>query len=64
MLSEIDSFAEFNLMQEAPAPIIYQDEPEAEESSGGMLPIAIVFPVMVAASVWKAMVISLIGTAW
>jgi len=26
--------------------------------------MAIVFPVMVAASVWKAMVISLVGTAW
>merc|ERR1712127_236954 len=64
MLSEIDSFAEFNLKREAPAPVIYQDEMEEEESSGGMLPIGIVFPVMVAASVWKAMVISLVGIAW
>lgn len=37
---------------------------EQEKKKGGMLPITIVFPVMVAASIWKAMVISLVGIAW
>lgn len=37
---------------------------EEESSGGGMIPAAIVFPVMIAATVWKAMVISLVGIAW
>ena len=43
---------------------LLREEKPVEESNGGMLPVGIVFPVMVAAAVWKAMVISLVGIAW
>jgi hypothetical protein len=37
---------------------------EEEESGGGMIPAAIVYPVMIAALVYKLAVVSLVGVAW
>ena len=69
MLAEIApslfSTDHFSLKQEMNFENIFasSDEP-SDEKKGGLLPSAIVFPVMLAASIWKLMVISLVGIPW
>ena len=69
MLAEIApslfSTDHFSLKQEMNIENIFASSDESsDEKKGGLLPSAIVFPVMLAASIWKLMVISLVGIPW